>query len=106
MADKPQMYFRGLVTTRKLIIGSSGNTAGLTVDSTAVLLSVGVKLNNSQTLTGNSTAIVHGNPESALPSTDNGAAWTIISNSTGVAVAVNTTGTTWKYLNVTSVQPT
>lgn len=29
----------------------------------------------------------------------------VISNSTGTAVVLNTTGTTWVYLNVTSVQP-
>ena len=57
-------------------------------------------------LTANSTGFVVGTTESAIPTTDDGAAFTIISNSTGVAMAINSTGTTWKYLNVTSVQPT
>lgn len=45
-------------------------------------------------------------PVATLPSTDKGISIQFISNSTGVALAVNTTGTTWKYLNVTSIQPT
>jgi len=56
-------------------------------------------------MTGNSTAYIL-DSESSLPSTDQGVAFTMISNSTGVAMAVNTTGTTWKYLSVTSVQAT
>jgi len=35
-----------------------------------------------------------------------GAALGIVSNSTGVALVVNVTGTTWKYLNTTAIQPT
>lgn len=65
-------------------------------------------IGSSQTLTEDATSggLVFGNPASAIPSNDAGAALQLISNSTGVALAVNTTGTTWKYLNVTSVQPT
>ncbi len=93
---------RGLFAKERIDVGSNQVTG----NSTALVLSQGVKISDAQTLTGNSTGIVHGDPEAALPSTDEGAAWTIISNSTGVALAINTTGTTWKYLNVTSVQPT
>lgn len=52
-------------------------------------------------------ALVFGNPVDALPSNVNaGAAITMISNSTGNALALNLDGTAWAYLSVTSVQPT
>lgn len=62
----------------------------------------------NQTFTEDTTSggVVFGSPASALPTHDGGAAFTVISNSTGVALAVNATGTTWLYLNTTSVQPT
>ena len=80
----------------------------ITQDSTAVLFSAGIALSgqaSSEAITQNSTAIILPG-ESSIPTTDEGVAFTLVSNSTGVAMAVNTTGTTWKYLNVTSVQPT
>jgi len=44
---------------------------------------------------------------SAIPvGVDAGIAFGPVSNSNGVAIAINTTGTTWKYLNVTSAFPT
>lgn len=43
---------------------------------------------------------------STIPSADRGIAFGLVSNSTGVALVVNSTGTTWKYLNTTSIQPT
>lgn len=98
----PQSSGRGYVAHERVDVG----TQQLTDDATNLALSSGISLSGLQGLDGNSTAIIHANPESAIPTTDNGAAWTVISNSTGVALAVNTTGTTWKYLNVTSVQPT
>lgn len=44
----------------------------------------------------------------SLPGDVNNAGATIrmLTNSTGHALIVNSTGTTWKYLNVTSKQPT
>ena len=60
-----------------------------------------------QQLTGNSTGIVWSGGPSSLPgNVDNGKLIGVISNSTGVALFINTTGTTHKYLNVTSAQPT
>lgn len=93
---------RGRMVKGAFAIGSYG----LTTNSTGIVFSGGVKLSSAQGLSGNSTGIIFNNPEAALPETDNGAAITLISNSTGVALAVNSTGTTWKYLNVTSIQPT
>lgn len=40
------------------------------------------------------------------PTTDKGKAIACLFNSTGVALMLNTTGTTWKYLLTTSEQPT
>lgn len=62
----------------------------------------------AQELTYNSTSqgLTFSNPVSAKPSTDQGATFTVGSNSTGVFMALNSTGTTWKYLSLTSVQPT
>jgi hypothetical protein len=65
-------------------------------------------------LTANSTglkvrggAFIATNVSTALPtSEDKGIAMQLISNSTGVALVVNSTGTTWKYLNTTVNQPT
>ena len=52
-------------------------------------------------------ALVFGNPVDALPSNVNaGAALTMVSNSTGNALAINLDGTAWAYLSVTSAQPT
>jgi len=101
----PQGTPRGLHAQQRLDLHDGTNTHNLTVNSTAVIFSGGIQISAAQTLTGNSTAIIHGAPESAIPTTDNGVAWTMVSNSTGVAVVVNTTGTTWKYLNVTTLQP-
>jgi hypothetical protein len=43
-------------------------------------------------------------PMAAVPSTRYGPGSLVyVTNSTGTMVALNTTGTTWKYLNVTSV---
>lgn len=77
---------------------------------TTRLLTPTLDLTNSaftsqRTITANTTGFIM-TAESTAPSTDEGAAITLVSNSTGVAVMVNSTGTTWKYLNVTSVQPT
>lgn len=53
-----------------------------------------------------SSALVFGNPVDALPSNVNaGAAITMISNSTGNALAINLDGTAWAYLSVTTAQP-
>lgn len=82
------------------------NTAIITANSTAVILAGGIKISDAQGLTADSTGIIHGDPAAALPTADHGVAWTVVSNSTGVTICVNTTGTTWKFLNVTTDQPT
>lgn len=99
----PQNSPRGLFAKNSVAVGA----ATLTADSTGnLVLSGGIKLNNVQTVKSNSTgALVIGAPLAALPSTDQGIAWGVLSNSTGVGIVVNSTGTTWKYLLTTSVQP-
>ena len=78
----------------------------LTANATDLLCPGGVRISGARILRANSTGFVAATVETALPETDNGAAFTVISNSTGVALAINTTGTTWKYLSVTSIHGT
>lgn len=59
-----------------------------------------------QNFTSNSTGLVVGSTQSALPTTDGGANFGWLLNSTGFCATINSTGTTWKYLLTTSVQPT
>jgi len=100
---RPQSSPRGLFAKQRIDVGS----AQLTYDANGLVLNGGVKISNAQTLTANSWGLVFGNPASALPgNVDNGVLLGLISNSTGVAGFINTTGTAHKYLQVTSVQPT
>ena len=116
----PQSSPRGLWAKKRIDVGASQITA----NSTGLVLNAGIKVSNkaNAVLTGNSTGIVTNaqirvankrylnanstgfivTAESAIPTTDNGAAFTFISNSTGFFGALNTTGTTWKYFEVTS----
>lgn len=87
------------------LLASAKSANPLTQNSTGFVFPKQVQVGASRYINANSTAFIV-TAETAIPSTDQGAAFTLISNSTGVALAVNTTGTTWKYLNVTSVQPT
>jgi hypothetical protein len=103
MANHAQNSPRGLWAKAKFIVGTS-STVALTGNSTGLVLSKGIKISNARQVTANSTGfIVTG--ETALPATDQGVAFTMGSNSTGAWMAVNTTATTWKYLNVTTKQP-
>lgn len=90
----------------------SGETAdAITQNSTGLLLSAGIALSGETTdiITQDSTALI---VPSALRLTAASAALSgrkgpgtlmMVGNSTGNMLALNTTGTTWKYLNVTSV---
>lgn len=82
-------------------------TLTLTDDATNTVFSGGIKISSAQGITGNSTGLVFANPVSSLPgNVDGGVQIGVGSNSTGVFLAINTSGTTWKYLNVTTKQPT
>ena len=98
----PQSSWRGLWAKNRIDIGSNQ----LTGDSTGVLFNAGIQISGARYITADSTGFIL-TAESALPgNVDGGNQITLISNSTGVALAVNSTGTTWKYLNVTTAQPT
>ena len=90
----PQNSPRGLFAKRQVRLGdASGNTVDLTNDANGVVVS------GSQIRTSSAA--------SALPGdVDVGAGLRLGENSTGHFIAINSTGTTWKYLNVTSKQPT
>ncbi|KPJ87100.1 MAG: hypothetical protein AMJ53_18680 [Gammaproteobacteria bacterium SG8_11] len=93
---------RGFYAATRFDIGS--NT--LTANSTAVLFDAGIQISGARYITADSTGYVL-TTESSLPgNVDGGAQFTMISNSTGVALAICTTGTTWQYIATTSVQPT
>lgn len=98
----PQSSPRGLWAKNRIDIGANEVTG----NSTAVLFSKGVQISGARYITADSTGFIL-TAEAALPgNVDGGDQFTLISNSTGAAMAVNTTGTTWKYLNTTDSQPT
>jgi len=121
----PQNSFRGLFAKTRIDMGSNQIThnstglllnagvrlsgqanAFLTGDSTGLVVAGGVKVSNKRAVTANSTGFAL-TAESTIPTTNEaGAMFSIVSNSTGQALVVNSTAATWKYLNVTSKQPT
>jgi len=94
----------------------STRTAALTASTTGVQFAGGIKLSATSkglisasgpglSLVGSS--IVFSAPGGSIPgNVDRGGGVTIMSNSTGVALCLNTTGTTWRYIEVTSRQRT
>jgi hypothetical protein len=75
----------------------------LTADANGLVLAGGVKVSNQKLLKANSTGLILPTA-SAKPSTDSDSKFVLVLDSTGRAnIAVNTTGTTWKYMTVTSV---
>src|SRR3990172_2115118 len=123
---RPQNSFRGLFAKSRGDIGSQN----LTYNSTALILSGGVRISNKANgqITANATGVIFPGQArlgaskyvganstgytftagAAKPSTRTaGYNWTFITNSTGVSgIALRTTGTTWKFVNVTTVLPT
>lgn len=88
---------------------SGKSTAQLTQDSTGLIAAQGVKLNAALRLAGNSTGIitVSDGDTAGLAGNISAGDVQIGKNSTGASfIAVRTTGTTWKYLNVTTALPT
>lgn len=105
---RPQNSPKGLFSKNSFrIVDASGNAITLTANSTALLLDKGIRLNSAGYIRSNSTGFSF-TAQAAKPSTRTaGYRWTFIQDSTGrCAIAVNTTGTTWKFLNVTSLIPT
>ncbi len=102
MAGHPQTSPRGLRAFNAIDVGSNR----ITGDSTALLLSQGIQISGARYITADTTGFVL-TAEAALPgNVDGGIQFTMIDNSTGVAMGINSTGTTWKYFNLTDSQPT
>jgi len=121
---RPQNSPRGLFAKDRIDVGAQQITA----NSTALLLSGGVQIAGAGgLLSANSTGItlpgtltlggaivgsdsttlgVVVGATAALPGNASLEGFAFLSNSTGNAILVNTTDTTWKYLNVTTAQPT
>ena len=87
-----------------IALSGQGSTNAITQNSTAVMIPDGIRLDGKKYIRANSTAYLF-TTAGGLPATDGGAyKWTFIVNSTGIgSIAVNTTGTTWKYIRVTSL---
>lgn len=79
----------------------------VSANTTALILPGQVRLGATKHIGGNSTGYLF-TAVAAKPSTRTaGYNWTMITNSTGVSgIAIRTTGTTWKFVNLTSVLPT
>jgi len=95
----------GLFAKDRVDVGSNN----LTGNSTALVLSAGVKISNAQTLTANTTGLVA--PDAALSALPGNVRQGNVhihlgTNTTGRFLGLNTTGTSNYYLQVTSVQPT
>lgn len=96
------LWTKGKIQANALVVGGASTLNGTASVAYLSLQGTGT----DPVLYGNTQTIVVQNPLTAKPTADRGVAFTLISNSTGVAMCVNTTGTTWKYLNVTAIQPT
>ena len=96
----PQNSPRGLFAKKQVDIGSqslTGNNTGLKVEGGLAVS------NGSKYLTGNSTATMIIPTVTALPTARQVGGLAFVSNSTGKMLAYHSTGTTWLYLNKTSV---
>lgn len=82
------------------------NTLYLSVDASGLIIPGRVTVNSVRNISANSTGFIFG-AQAAKPSARSASKVTFLTNSTGNnAIVINTTGTTWKYCNVTSVLPT
>lgn len=88
---------------------SGKSTAFLSQDSTSLILAGDLTVNNVLNVNGDSTGIllISGTDTAGLAGNIAAGNVQIGTNSTGATfIAVRTTGTTWKFLNVTTVLPT
>lgn len=84
---------------------SAKTTEPITQNTTGIVFPDSVVIGSgSRVISGNTTGYLF-TTEAGLPASDGGNyKWTFVVNSTGIAgIAVNTTGTTWKYCRVTSL---
>ena len=122
----PQNSPRGLFAKQAILVEEgvgilfgdydTGSSALLTASASGLEVAGSVKISGQTlaTISGDArglslsgSSILFSAPSDAIPSgVDRAATLWMVSNSTGFAVTVNTTGTTWKYLNTTDAQPT
>ena len=82
----------------------SGRTETITQSASAVVLPTGLSLSGkSPVFTANSTSTLVFPTVTAIPTTRSVGGMVFVSNSTGKMLAYHSTGTTWKYLAMTSV---
>ena len=94
----------GIVLVAGIKISNQAN-ATITGDASGIVVAGAIKISNKKSISANATGLIL--PTSAaIPTARSSCKFAILTNSTGNAVLINTTGTTWKYLNVTSVLPT
>ena len=83
---------------------SAKTTNPMTQNSTGFVFPAQIQVGGSKYISANSTGYLFTSAAGA-PSADGGNyKWTFVVNSTGIgSIAINTTGTTWKYVRVTGV---
>ena len=104
----PQTSPRGLWQKGAIKVGADGLFFAPYSETSALLdsNSTGLLINSTKALAANGTGYIF-STVAAKPAARSSSKVAFLRNSTGVnAVMVNTTGTTWKYLNVTTVLPT
>lgn len=90
----------GIVLVGGIKISNKAN-AVITGNATGIVLNAAVKVSNQKYISANSTGFIF-TTSAAKPSTRSSSKIVFITNSTGKnTIAVNTTGTTWKYLYLT-----
>lgn len=104
MAGHPQSSPRGFFAKQKVAV--SGNE--ITADGTTLIFPAAIKISALQQISGLSTGLVWADNSTvgAIPANvTSGVDIGIMTNSTGTAAFINLTGTTHKYLSVTTKQP-
>ena len=107
----PQNSPRGLFTKKDFRVGTSGHvyfdsyatTALLTANSTGLLVAGSVRVSGKRYISANSTGFLPQTTATIPSARSLTGRFAFIKTAAGTgAIAVNTTGATWKYLRVTS----
>ena len=106
---------RGLFAKKRFVVTPSGGVQFndysatvdlLTADSTGLRVAGQLRVSGQKRIGANSTGFIF-TAAASKPAVRSASKWAFITNSTGVnGILINTTSTTWKYANVTSVLPT
>lgn len=96
---------RGHNAFKKLTLqDGAGNKVEFTNNSTSLTINKPLTLNSNKYISSNSTGFIFQHA-TAVPSTRSSAKLIQLTDSTGTAFVINETGTTWAYLNTTSIRP-